>query len=270
MSRIGIIGTGRIGSMLVKGLVNNGALQPEEIIVQNRSREKMQSLAREVPGIKQMQTPKEVWQEAEIIFLCVKPQDIKDVFAETGKTVPADKLLVSTMLAPPLSRLEELIEGPAARVYPSIVQETGNGAALFAFGQEVSMEKRDELLNLFHQLGSTYEVPENLFRVCGDITSCGPAFMAYMIGSLARVAEKRGLDGDKARSMALETMLGTATWMQQNRLTFGDLVDRVATPGGCTGEGVKVMEKFLDDGIEQVFDTTAQKEKDINDILGDI
>lgn len=262
--KIGVIGTGRLGSMLVRGLVKSKTMPARSIFIQNRTAEKALSLAREMPGLNVLDSPGEVLREAEIIFLCVKPQDFSDLMEQTGKQVPADKLLVSTLLAPPLSRLEQLISGPLARIYPAVVQETGRGVALAAFGGMVSGSRKEELRNLLAAFGKTLEVPESLFRLCGDITSCGPAFMAYMVGSLARVAARRGLDPAVARDIAVETMAATADLLARNNLTFDGLVDRVATPGGCTAEGIKVLAGGLDGMVDRVFEATARREEEVN------
>ena len=246
MDKVGIIGTGRLGSMIIRGLARAKAVPPQDIVIQNRTAEKAEALAREVPGVRVLSKPEDVLEEAETIFLCVKPQDFPTLLPKIGTQIPEDKLLVSTLLVPYLSRLERMIQGPLARVYPSVVQQTGRGVALVAFGGEVSEGQRETLFRLLAALGKTFEIPESLFRLCGDITSCGPAFMAYMVGSLARVAVRRGLDPQMAQAMALETMGATAALLSQSHLSFDDLVDRVATPGGCTAEGVKILVGSLD------------------------
>lgn len=261
---VGVIGTGRLGSMLIRGLVRSKTMPARNIFIQNRTPEKALSLAGEIPGLNVMDSPGEVLRKAEVAFLCVKPQDFSGLLMQTGSRVPSDRLLVSALLAPPLSRLEQLISGPLARIYPAVVQETGRGVALAAFGGMVSGSQRKELTGLLAAFGKTLEVPESLFRLCGDITSCGPAFMAYMVGSLARAAVERGLDPAVARDIAVETMAATAALLDQNNLTFDGLVDRVATPGGCTAEGIKVYAGDLDDLTGRVFTATAKREEEIN------
>jgi len=264
MPKVGVIGTGRLGGMIVRGLARAGAVPAESMIIQNRTGEKALKLAREIPGIKVASTPGEVLREAGITFLCVKPQDLAGLLRQTGTRVPGDKLLVSTLLVPYLSRMEQIISGPLARVYPAVVQETGRGVALAAFGRDVPEGRREELKSLMSAFGMTLEIPENLFRLCGDITSCGPAFMAYMIGSLARVAARRGLDPALARQAALETMAATASLLAQKDLGFDSLVDLVATPGGCTAEGIKVLAGGLDEMVDRVFSATEHREAEID------
>ena len=261
--KVGVIGTGRLGGMMVKGLAKSGILSTHSIIVQNRTEEKAVSLAGEVLGIQVVSSPAEVLKQSEVTFLCVKPQDFNEVLKQIGTHIPKEKLLVSTLLTPSLERLEQVIDGPLARVYPAVVQETGRGVALAAFGKKVSQSQREKLNKLLGCFGKTLELPENLFRLCGDITSCGPAFMTYMIGSLARVAIKRGLDPETARNAALETMTATAGLLTQKQISFDDLVDLVATPGGCTAEGIKVLAGTLDDLVDKVFEATALRENEI-------
>jgi len=44
-------------------------------------------------------------------------------------------------------------------------------------------------------------------------------------------------------------------------LTFEDIIEKVATKGGITEEGVKVLESYLPKIFDEVFEKTLEKRK---------
>jgi len=262
-NKIGVIGTGNLGSMLVRGFVKGRAVKPGEINIINRTPAKAQILAEELPGINLFLDCQELVEESDIIFLCVKPGDLKAVLEKTGYTFDERKTVVSTLLAPPLSDLERIINGKLVRIYPSVIQSTGRGVTLLTWGQKVQREDKLKLVNYLTALGKCYELPEEHYRAAGDVTSCGPAFMACMVGALAAEATRRGIPSQTAAEIALETMLGTALLMQEKGMSFEELAHKVATPGGCTAEGLKVLQKGLPPLVEELYEATCRREKEI-------
>ncbi|MCR4441404.1 MAG: pyrroline-5-carboxylate reductase [Peptococcaceae bacterium] len=265
-ARIGVIGTGSLGSTLVRGFVNGKAAKAGEINILNRTQAKAQKLAEELPGVNLFRDYRELVKESEIIFLCVKPGDLKAVLEKTGYSFDEGKIVVSTLLAPPLSDLERIIDGKLARIYPSVTQSTGRGVTLLTWGQKVQAGDKSKLIPYLAVLGKYYELPEKYYRAAGDVTSCGPAFMACMVGALAAEAVRRGIPRQAADEIALETMLGTALLMKEKGLDFEGLARQVATPGGCTAEGLKVLQKGLPPLVEEVYEATCRRENEI--ILG--
>ncbi len=262
--KVGVIGTGRLGSMLIRGFLDRQVFLPGQLIINNRSRQKLQELKNGYPDIRIAINNNEVLLEANWIFLCVKPMDFSGVLPELGRVFSGDKIIISTLLSPPLRELDRIFSGKIVRIYPSITQSTGRGVTLAAFGRNVSDGEKRELLHCLRFLGKVYELPEEAFRHYGDITSCGPAFMAYMVGCLAETAKGYSIVDEKlAAEMALETMFGTAQLMKDRNISFRELVGEVATPGGCTNEGISVLANTLPDVVRTIFQVTEAKEKEI-------
>lgn len=264
---IGIIGTGSLGGMLIRGLIGKGAVVPNQVYIFNRTLPKALEFKEEFPEIHIAENNSEVIEKADWIFICVKPQDLPSLLDEIGTKFPGEKLIVSTLLSPSLSELDNIIQGKIVRIYPSVTQSTGHGVTLIAFNRQVTDSERKQLIALLDHIGKTFSVAEEHFRLCGDITSCGPAFMAYMVGSLARVAHEHGIEKEMADAMAIETMFGTSLLIRNQKLTFDELICRVATPGGCTAEGIKVLEQNLPRIIREIFKVTAAREKEVSEIV---
>ena len=80
MTTFGFIGTGHLGSMLVKKFVETGAIEAEEILASNRTPEKVERLA-EATGIRSVSN-RVVAELSDVIFICVRPLEVRDVLSE--------------------------------------------------------------------------------------------------------------------------------------------------------------------------------------------
>ena len=86
------------------------------------------------------------------------------------------------------------------------------------------------------------------------VMSCGPAFVALVAEAFAEAGAAHGLEAGDARRMAVETMAGTAAWLERHDLDTADLRRRVATPGGVTEKGLMALE---DGGMRELCRTAV-------------
>ena len=90
--KYGFIGVGRMGSALVKALVERKIISPEDISASDLLDERLAELGG--LGVSTTQNNSKLAEDADIIFVCVKPQVIDDVLSEI-KGFCEDKLVVS-------------------------------------------------------------------------------------------------------------------------------------------------------------------------------
>jgi pyrroline-5-carboxylate reductase len=96
--------------------------------------------------------------------------------------------------------------------------------------------------NIPVEVGRVMELDEPLLEPAMALMSCGPAFMALVVQGLADAGERHGLDTQTAARLVVETMAGTAAYLDANDLDAAELRHRVATPGGVTERGLAVLE----------------------------
>jgi pyrroline-5-carboxylate reductase len=78
MVLLGFIGTGHMGGMLIHKFIETEVASSRDIIASNRTREEAELLARDLSIM--VGDNREVAKRSDVIFLCVKPLDIKGVF----------------------------------------------------------------------------------------------------------------------------------------------------------------------------------------------
>ena len=71
---------------------------------------------------------------------------------------------------------------------------------------------------------------------------------------MASAGARHGIEPATATRLVTETMAGTAAYLDANGLDAQELMDRVATPGGVTEKGLKVLE---DTGLRESFDAAV-------------
>lgn len=259
---VGFIGMGNMGQMLVAALARSGALRPGEIVISSRSPAKLSQAADRVPGLQVAYTNREVARRCQTLFLCVKPGETQAVLDEIGPYISGEHLLViinNTLL---ISMIERRLPARVAKVIPSVVQKIGKGASLLAFGSRCTPEDHALLMRLMNAISQPYVITEEQARVASDLTSCGPAFMAYICRAMAEAARhyQPDLAPEVVEAMIRETARATCELMEQTGFTFDDVIARVSTPGGVTADGIAVLDELLSGVWEQVIETTIRKE----------
>jgi len=77
-STIGFIGTGNMGSALIKGIINSGAIMPEKIFAFDKDEHKIGKIAEET-SINVCSSIEEVIFNSKYIIICVKPNIVQNV-----------------------------------------------------------------------------------------------------------------------------------------------------------------------------------------------
>jgi pyrroline-5-carboxylate reductase len=255
MVHLGFIGTGHMGSMLIRKFIETGVATPGEIIASNRTREKAELLARDF-GF-QLGGNREVAAQSDVIFSCVKPLDVVGVLRELQDELTPDKLLISVTVDFDLKKIASISRARATRVIPSIGSESLKGVSLVVFGENTKDSDRALILRLFRAIGHPIEVEEKDLEALADLTSSAPAYISAIMRELVLAATRKGIDADLAERLAKETLAGTSELLAKEG--FDGLITRVATKDGITEEGVKAIQKHAPAMFDELFVATKAK-----------
>jgi pyrroline-5-carboxylate reductase len=238
--RIGMIGAGNMASALARGL-------GEPVLVADAVPTKAVALAEAVGG-EALGSNAEVAQRADLVILCHKPAQLTEVAAEVADGARA---VASILAATRVAQLEEAYPGvPVYRFIPNIPAEVRRGVLCYAPGTRASEGPEDEVLALFRRAGTVIPLDEPLIEPAMALMSCGPAFLALVVESMAEAGTRHGLAWRDAARMAVETMAGTSAYLDAHHLDAAHLRARVATPGGVTERGLRTLE---DRGLPEAF-----------------
>jgi pyrroline-5-carboxylate reductase len=259
MTTFGFIGTGHMGCMLVRKFVETGTIEPENIRASNRTAEKVERLA-DALGIRPTSN-RVVAELSDVVFICVRPLEVRNVLSELAYLLNSGKLVVSVAGDVSLEKLESLCQARMARAFPSMASEKLQGVTLLAFGDNTTKEDRRLIAGLFHAIGQIAKVEERDFGVLADLTSSAPGYFAALMREFVLAAERRGIGSDLAERLVKQTMLGTALLLEEE--SFAGLITSVATRGGITEAGVLVIQSEAPGMFDQLFQATEDRHEQV-------
>lgn len=211
MMKIGFIGLGNMGGSLAR-LVAQDERFRSELLLANRSRDKAEKIAAEVGG--QPVSNAEVFAQAEVIFLGIKPAQFADLLAEHLEILEKrDSLLLVSMAAGlSLELLEKLTSSQHRwiRIMPNTPVAVGKGVISYALSQQVNQADEDLLRELLSSAGLLIKLEEKQLDAATALAGCGPAFVYLFIEALADAGVRAGLSRDISLELANQTLLGAA------------------------------------------------------------
>ena len=256
--KVGIIGYGSMGKMLLWKFSEKGTVDKQDLYITNRTIEKCEEAA----NIARIVSAKELAAACDFAFVCVRPADIKVVLEEIKDSVKEGTLIVSLNGSVSFESIGTVIDCQTAKVIPSLTAEIGRSQTLVCYNGKVTETNKNALKTLLSSIGDVIELPENEMGMGSELVSCMPGFIASIFDVICNSAKKHtSIPDDQIVRMVLQTMSATGDLMLQKDMTFGDVVTRVATPGGITEEGTKVVYEGFPETADLLFEKTLEKRR---------
>lgn len=258
--KIGFIGTGNMGRILVEAFIEGRAVSPSSLVITNRTITKALEIAKVYPDIVVEKDAVEVAKKANLLFMCVKPNDMFICLQEIIPYLTSDHCVVSITSPISVEQLEAVLPCSTARAIPSITNRALVGVSLVTFGKNCAPAWKNILTEILEQISTPMQIEENITRVASDIVSCGPAFYSYLTRRFINAAvSETNIDEKTATKLASEMLIGLGELLRKGIYTLPTLQEKVCVKGGITGEGIKVLESELGDMFERVFQATHSK-----------
>ena len=255
--KIAIIGYGSMGKMLLWKFSGAG-IKKEDLYAANRTPEKLD----EAGEIAVICSNREAAASSDIIFVCVRPVDLKDVLTEIGSELKDDALLVTLNGSITFDMIGKIADTRTAKVIPSLTAEIDRSQTIVCYNSKVTDEDKKKLESLLKTFGDVIELPENEVGMGSELVSCMPGFIASIFDVICSSAEKHTeIPREQIISMVLKTMSATGDLMLAKNMSFEDAVARVATKGGITEEGTKVIYDLFPQTADLMFEKTLEKRK---------
>lgn len=240
----GFIGTGNMGSALVKAAVRT--LSPTEILLTDHDQAKAEALAQEL-GCRAA-SRESVAAESRFLFLGVKPHMMAGLLRDLAPVLQRRStapVLVSMAAGLTIPQLEELSGGccPIIRIMPNTPVSLGSGVILYARSGSVTQEQLGAFLAGMAGAGGLYSLEESLIDAGTAVSGCGPAFTHLFIDALADGGVVCGLSRVDAVNFAAQTVLGAAQMVLSSGKHPEQLKNDVCSPGGSTIQGIRTLEQ---------------------------
>jgi len=246
--------------MLIRSFLQSTSPTEVQVVACNRSPEKLAGIVSRYPRVQMAADALETVKNSDVVFLCVKPGDARGVIKQIRPVVREDQYFISINSAVSLEEMEAALPCRITKIIPSITQVALSGVTLVMHGSRMTLDERHYLESLLEQISKPTVVDEGDLRVCSDLSSCGPAFLAFLLREFAMAAVRQGgIPRDMAESLVKDMTMGVGKLLTQEGFEFEDIIKRVSVPGGITAEGLKVLEASMHGVFDQLLVTTRSK-----------
>ena len=241
---IGFIGSGKMASAIIKGLIKSGFAKPENLIATQAETEGVEEKSKDL-GIRIILDNKPLVEKSDIIFIATKPNQVEGVLKEISPLITADKLVVSIAAGVTTGFIESNLPAGTRviRVMPNTPALVNEGMSGICGGKSAKADDLEYIQKMLSTIGKCIIVDESQIDIVTAISGSGPAFFYKVINDIARAGEKLGLDYEKSLLLSIQTAIGSAKMAFNRTVSMEELISNVATKGGCTRVGVDCMEE---------------------------
>jgi pyrroline-5-carboxylate reductase len=240
---IALLGAGKIGESLLAGLLSSGWRAPEEIVATGRREERIRDVA-ERHGIRTTLSNAEAVAGAGLVVIAVKPQDFDTLLGEIGGLLTPEQTVLSVAAAIPTAQIEARIAPgvPVVRAMPNAPSLVHEGMAGVCAGAHAGDEHLALAEDVLSHLGSVVRVPERAMDAVTAVSGSGPAYFALLAEGMIEAGILLGLSREVSTQLVVQTMLGTARLLRDEKMHPVELREGVTSPGGTTIRAIQELE----------------------------
>jgi pyrroline-5-carboxylate reductase len=249
--RVAIIGAGKIGEALIKGLVASGWRKPNEIVATDLHPEPLQAL-REACGIDTSDSNTEAVSGAGLVVIAVKPQDVRGLLQEIGGDLTSEQTVLSIAAAVRTAAIEAHLAGdvPVVRAMPNTPATVREGMAGICAGAHADEKHLALAEDVLAHLGAVVRVPEEAMDAITAVSGSGPAYFALLAEAMIEAGILLGLSREVSTKLVVQTMFGTAKLLRDEGIHPVELRENVTSPGGTTIRAIRELERA---GVRAAF-----------------
>lgn len=228
--KIAVIGAGNMGGAMIKGWQKAGL--GASIIVTAHSQATLDKLEASCPELTTTLDNVEAASKADVIVLAVKPWLIDSVIEEI-RPASTGKTLISVAAN---------ARNEAISIYamPNIAAEFRQSTTFVEISDNIAQLKT--ATGLFGKIGLVKCVDRKLMGAGMMMSGCGIAYVMRYIRAMMEGGVEMGFRPDDSKEIAMQTMIGAVTLLEETGLHPEVAIDKVTTPGGVTIKGLNELD----------------------------
>lgn len=257
--KIGIIGGGNMGQALIAALYKK-----YDLIFCEKSLKVRRYLCKKYKI--QFQQCKNLVEQCDIIILAVKPQDIDTVLVAIRRCKKKN-LVISIAAGITTHYIEKKTIGQkrVIRAMPNLPVKMQRGVTALCQGRYATKADLRLACIIFSLLGTSVIVQERLMNAVTAVSGSGPGYVYLFAEEMIKAARSLGLPMSLAKTLVLETFLGSMMLLQQTKEDPSALRIQVSSKGGTTQAAVQVFLKNKMNVIfKQALEAAVQKAQELS------
>ena len=144
--KIGFIGTGNMGSAMIKGIVTSEAVSGSDINVFDVNMEKSMELS-EKYNVKSLQNEIEIVDNSDIVVLSVKPNIYSSVLEKIKDRIGANKIILAIAVGVSIEKIENIVgkDKKIVRTMPNTPAQVLEGMTAVVFNENMNEEEKKDI-----------------------------------------------------------------------------------------------------------------------------
>jgi pyrroline-5-carboxylate reductase len=242
--KITIIGAGNMGVTFAQALKNSHIVNNENICLLENSDSKIEDLKNK--GFSKIYSKAfDCVPDANLIILCVKPQDFEKLSIEIKPFLRREQVVLSIMAGIRIDSLQaSLGVKKIVRSMPNLPCVNGQGMTVYTASEEVSELERMLIGNLLNTTGKSLLVSnERLIDASTALSGSGPAYVFYFMEAMIKKAGELGFSEYESQLLVYQTFEGAVNLAFKSDLSCQEWIGKVSSRGGTTERAVLSMDQ---------------------------
>ncbi len=241
--KIAFIGGGAMGEAMIRGILAKKVALPQDMVVSDVSAARREWLNKEY-GVSTLDDNRKAAENADLIVLAVKPQNLRQV-ADDLKSPSPGQLVLSILAGGTLSNLcRDFNHSSVVRAAPNMPAQIGQGITVWSATAETSDEHKELSQTVLGALGKEiYVADEKYLDMATALGGSGAAYVFLFIEAFIDAGVHVGLPRHIAHEVVLQTVIGSACSVEKMAKHPAELKNMVTSPGGTTTEALLQLEK---------------------------
>ena len=271
LQKLLILGSGKMGSSLLKGLISNNELNFDISVVEPNLTKDNDDLISE-NKIKYFQSIENIkGPDFDIILFAVKPQVINEVCSGVIENLNQEKTfsIISILAGTTVKTFEGYFSSsPIIRAMPNLAVSEGSGVTALYGNINAGKAFKDTSDKIFSGVGEVIWVDsEDMMDVITATSGSGPAYYFFLTECLSLIAEEMGLSKENADKLSRQVAIGSSDVMKSSTESLANLREKVTSKGGTTEAALEVLmspDREFYNIFKQALKKAYKKSKDLS------
>jgi pyrroline-5-carboxylate reductase len=242
--KIAFIGSGTMADAMIRGLLAQKSVAPEQIVAAGPRPERGQRLQAQ-HGIQVTVDNTAAAEAGDIVVLSFKPQVLRFVLPQIRGHLRRQDLVLSILAGVPIEKLANgLAHAAMVRAMPNTPAQIGQGISVWTATSEVTETQKVQAQAILVSLGEEiYVDDEDYLDMATALSGSGPGYVFLMMEALIDAGVHMGFSRRVATQLVTQTIRGSVAYAEQSGKHVAELRNQVTSPGGTTAEALYHMDK---------------------------
>lgn len=258
-SKIVMIGAGHLGSLILKEWIKKKVIGVKDIALHLNSRKSLKSFRKDFPKLQlSCVENKDSLPVGDIYIVAVKPQQWAELKTELKGKIKKNSLIISIMAGIPPSRIQSEMGCAAIVAMTNTSLQVGEALTTLYKSPKANSSHLKWARSAFAPFGMISVLNEKDFAAATALGASHPAFAIWILNEISKIIQSK-LPNEDGMDWTLNVFKGAAKLIKKKK-DVPAILKQIATPGGCTAEGLLALEELgISKNLLDVFERCQTK-----------